>query len=49
VRQKFFDLAVPVWGQPRAEEIIAAVDALPGAADIAALDALLASAPVTRT
>lgn len=49
VRQKFFDLAVPVWGQPRAEAIIAAIDALPGAADIAALDALLASAPVTRT
>ena len=49
VRQKFFDLAVPVWGQSRAEAIIAAVDALPGAADIAALDALLAAAPVTRT
>ncbi len=49
VRQKFFDLAVPVWGQSHAEAIIAAVDALPGAADPSALDTLLAAAPITRT
>lgn len=49
VRQKFFDLAVPVWGQSRAEAIIAAVDALPQAPDTAALDDLLAAPPATRT
>lgn len=49
VRQKFFDLAVPFWGQSHAEAIIAAVDALPGAADPSALDTLLAAAPITRT
>lgn len=49
VRQKFFDLAVPVWGQPQAEAIMTAVDALPGAADLSALDTLLAAAPITRT
>ena len=49
VRQKFFDLAVPVWGQPHTEAIIAAVDDLPGATDLSALDTLLAAAPTTRT
>jgi hypothetical protein len=49
IRQKFFDLAVPVWGHPHAEAVIAAVDALPGAADLSALDTLLAAAPITRT
>ncbi|WP_420103872.1 MmgE/PrpD family protein [Bosea sp. (in: a-proteobacteria)] len=49
VRQKFFDLAVPVWGQSRAEAIIAAVDALPQAHDTTALDDLLAAPPAIRT
>lgn len=49
IRQKFFDLAVPVWGQPHAEAIIAAVDALPVSADFAALEALLDAAPAIRT
>jgi hypothetical protein len=40
---------VPVWGQPHAEAIIAAVDALPEATDLSALDTLLAAAPITRT
>lgn len=49
VRQKFFDLAVPVWGQSRAEAIIAAVDALPQAHGTTALDDLLAAPPAIRT
>ncbi|MBX9911882.1 MAG: MmgE/PrpD family protein [Beijerinckiaceae bacterium] len=47
IREKFFDLATPVWGEPHAAAILAAIDALPQAGDLAALDRLLAAAPNT--
>lgn len=46
IREKFFDLTVPVWGEPQAAAILAQVDALPQARDIATLNALLAAAPL---
>jgi 2-methylcitrate dehydratase PrpD len=47
IREKFFDLATPVWGEPHAAAILAAIDALPQAGDLAALNRLLAAAPTT--
>jgi 2-methylcitrate dehydratase PrpD len=46
IREKFFDLTVPVWGEPHAAAILAQVDTLPKAQDIATLNALLAAAPL---
>jgi 2-methylcitrate dehydratase PrpD len=46
IREKFFDLTVPIWGEPQAAAILAHVDALPQAQNITALNALLAAAPL---
>jgi 2-methylcitrate dehydratase PrpD len=42
VREKYFDLTTPVWGEAHAAAIAARVDALPQAVDLASLNALLA-------
>lgn len=42
VREKYFDLTTPVWGEAHAAAIIARIDALPQAIDLAPLNALLA-------
>lgn len=47
IREKFFDLASPVWGEPHAAAILAQIDALPGTDDLDALNRLLAAPPVT--
>lgn len=46
VREKFHDLAGPVWGAAHAAAILAKVDALPQAQSLEALEALLAAPPV---
>jgi 2-methylcitrate dehydratase PrpD len=45
VRDKFRELAEPVWGSAHADRLIAAVDGLDAAPDLAPLSALLAAAP----
>lgn len=49
VRQKFFDLTLPVWGQAHAQAVITTVDGLIEAELIDVLDTLLAAPPLTRT
>ncbi|WP_332694157.1 MmgE/PrpD family protein [Bosea sp. (in: a-proteobacteria)] len=46
VRAKFADLAGPVWGEAHAERIRRAIETLDEAADLVALDALLAAPPL---
>jgi 2-methylcitrate dehydratase PrpD len=46
VREKFHDLAGPVWGAAHAAAILAKVDALPQAESLEALEALLSAPPV---
>jgi 2-methylcitrate dehydratase PrpD len=46
VREKFHDLAGPVWGPAHAAAILARVDALPEAGNLEALNALLAAPAV---
>ncbi len=47
IREKFFDLAGPVWGEAHAAAILAQIDALPQAGTLDTLNALLAAAPAT--
>lgn len=45
IGRKFLELAGPVWGEAHARRVAEAVDGLDGAADVAALEALLAEPP----
>ncbi|MEO3388593.1 MmgE/PrpD family protein [Mesorhizobium sp. CAU 1741] len=45
VREKFFELTVPVWGQIHADKVHAAIDTIDLTEGTEALDALLASPP----
>lgn len=45
IGRKFLELAGPVWGEGHARRVAQAVDGLDGAADVRALDGLLAAPP----
>lgn len=48
IREKFFDLTTPVWGEAHAAAIRGHVDALPQAGDLSALSALLAAPAIAH-